>query len=71
MSKKVPEFLLPMPRSKLVPPSAANVNANALARHFRKGYFQAFRRWPSRTYMAPIARQKFDSWAVKTCLQAT
>ena len=53
----LPETLLPMPRSKLVPPSAANVNSTALARWFRKGYFQAFRRWPSRTYMAPIAKQ--------------
>jgi hypothetical protein len=55
--QEIPEFLLPMPRSKLVPPAAANVNSNALARWFRKGYFQAFRRWPSRSYMAPIARQ--------------
>jgi hypothetical protein len=55
--QQVPEFLLPMPRSKLVPASAANVNSTALARHFRKGYFQAFRRWPSRTYMAPMAKQ--------------
>jgi len=55
--QEVPEFLIPMPRSKLVPPAAANVNSNALARWFRKGYFQAFRRRPSRFYMAPIARQ--------------
>jgi hypothetical protein len=40
-----------------LPHWATNVNLAALARHFRKGYFQAFRRWPSRTYMAPIARQ--------------
>jgi hypothetical protein len=33
------------------------VNSNALARWFRKGYFQAFRRRPSRFYMAPIAKQ--------------
>jgi hypothetical protein len=55
--QETPEFLLPMPRSKLVPPSAANINSNALARWFRKGYFQAFRRRPSRFYMAPIANQ--------------
>jgi hypothetical protein len=55
--QEIPEFLLPMPRSKLVPPATANVNSNALARWFRKGYFQAFRRRPSRFYMAPIAKQ--------------
>jgi hypothetical protein len=55
--KNMPELLLPLPRTKLVPPAAANVNSQAFARHFSKQYFQAFRRWPSSQYMQTIARQ--------------
>jgi hypothetical protein len=45
------------PLAKLVPPPAANADAAALARYFRKGYFQSFRRLASGRYMGPIARQ--------------
>jgi hypothetical protein len=55
--QELPELLLPMSRAKLVPPPAANVDAAALARYFRKGYFQSFRRLASGRYMGPIARQ--------------
>jgi hypothetical protein len=55
--QKFPKALLPMPRAKLVPPAAHNVNSTALARHFRKQYFQAFKRWPSSKYMTTIAKQ--------------
>jgi len=56
-AQELPELLLPMPRAKLVPPQAANVDAAALARYFRKGYFQSFRRLASGRYMGPIAKQ--------------
>lgn len=55
--KEVPRFALPMSKSKLLPPAAANVDARALARYFSKQYFQAFRRWPSGRYMQTIAKQ--------------
>jgi hypothetical protein len=55
--KKVPRFILPMPKSKLLPPAAASVDTRSLARYFNKQYFQAFRRWPSGRYMKTIARQ--------------
>ncbi len=56
-ARELPELLLPMSRAKLVPPPAANVDAAALARYFRKGYFQSFRRLASGRYMGPIAKQ--------------
>lgn len=55
--KKVPQLVLPISKSKLLPPVAGNVNSRALARYFNKQYFQAFRRWPSGRYMKSIARQ--------------
>jgi hypothetical protein len=54
---KVPIFVLPMSKSKLLPPLAGNVDSRALACYFSKQYFQAFRRWPSGRYMKSIARQ--------------
>jgi hypothetical protein len=54
--KELPEFLLPGPRNKIVPPGASQIN-NHLARHFRKQYFQAFRHWSSDKYLPTIARQ--------------
>lgn len=56
--QKFPELLLPMPRNKLVPPAAAYVNSHAMARHFSKQYFQAFRRWPSSQYMQTNHRMR-------------
>jgi hypothetical protein len=55
--KEVPRLVLPMSKSRLLPPVAGNVNSRALARYFNKQYFQAFRRWPSGRYMKSIARQ--------------
>ncbi|MGD9008195.1 MAG: hypothetical protein PVG41_09745, partial [Desulfobacteraceae bacterium] len=55
--QKVPRLVLPMSKSKLLPPVAGNVDSRALARYFNKQYFQAFRRWPSGRYMKSIARQ--------------
>jgi hypothetical protein len=57
--QELPEFLLPMPRSKLVPPSAANVNSTALARWFRKGCFQAFRHRPSWFHLFKYIENRF------------
>jgi hypothetical protein len=54
--KELPEFLLPGPRNKIVPPGTSQIN-NHLARHFRKQYFQAFRHWSSDKYLPTIARQ--------------
>ncbi|MEJ2158510.1 MAG: hypothetical protein P8X96_24560 [Desulfobacteraceae bacterium] len=54
---KLPDVLLPGPRSKILPPAAANVDAKALARYFRKGYYQSFRRLSSGRYMGPIVKQ--------------
>jgi hypothetical protein len=54
--RELPEFLLPGPRNKMVPPGTSQIN-NHLARHFRKQYFQAFRRWSSDKYLPTIARQ--------------
>jgi hypothetical protein len=54
--RELPEFLLPGPRNKIVPPGASQIN-NHLARHFRKQYFQAFRHWSSDKYLPTIARQ--------------
>jgi hypothetical protein len=54
--KELPEFLLPGPRNKIVPPGISQIN-NHLARHFRKQYFQAFRHWTSDKYLPTIARQ--------------
>jgi hypothetical protein len=55
--QEVPRLVLPMSKSKLLPPVAGNVDSRALARYFNKQYFQAFRRWPSGRYMKSIARQ--------------
>ena len=55
--RELPELLLPITRHMLVPPPAGNVNAAALGRWFRKGHYQAFRRWPSGKYMGAITRQ--------------
>jgi len=55
--EELPRMLLPTARHKLVPPAAGNVDSAALARWFRKQYFQGFRRRPSGQYMGPIARQ--------------
>lgn len=55
--EQVPRALLPMSRARLMPPAVAGVNAQVLARHFSKQYFQAFRHWPSGKYMGTIARQ--------------
>ncbi len=54
--EKIPDFLLPMSRSRLVPPAGAGKDATLLARHFGKQYFQAFRHWNSGRYMGTIAR---------------
>jgi hypothetical protein len=54
--RELPEFLLPGPRNKIVPPGISQVNHH-LARHFRKQYFQAFRHWSSDKYLPTIARQ--------------
>jgi hypothetical protein len=55
--RELPELLLPVPRHKLVPLAAGDVDAMALARRFRKGHYQAFRHWPSGKYMGPITQQ--------------
>ena len=55
--REVPRLVLPMSKSRLLPPVAGNVDSRALARYFNKQYFQAFRRWPSGRYMKTIARQ--------------
>ena len=55
--EKIPDFLLPMSKSKLVPPAGAGKDATLLARHFGKQYFQAFRHWNSGRYMGTIAKQ--------------
>jgi hypothetical protein len=54
--RELPEFLMPGPRNKIVPPGTSQIN-NHLARHFRKQYFQAFRHWSSDKYLPTIARQ--------------
>jgi len=56
-TQEVPQLLLPLSRANLMPPPAANVDAASLARWFRKGYFQSFRRLALGRYMGPIARQ--------------
>jgi len=55
--RNLPDHLvLPGDRSKLMPPVCSGDKA-ALARHFRKEYFQAFRYQNSSKYMNTIARQ--------------
>ena len=55
-TRELPRFLLPA-RAKLLPPPGPNIHAKALARYFRKGYFQRIRRMPSGQHLGPIARQ--------------
>jgi hypothetical protein len=53
---ELPEQLLPASRQKMVPPTGTQINA-AVARHFRKQYFQAYQNGSSSRYMGTIANQ--------------
>ena len=54
--KTMPQFLLPIPRSKLLPPAASD-DAIALMRHFGKQFCRPLRYVKPDKYMGTIARQ--------------